>query len=266
MSGSPDRPALMPDALPYLSLVLPAYNEEGNLEQAVAQSIAPLSAITESWEIVIVNDASTDRTPAVADGLAAAHPGRVRVVHHAQNAGLGGAIRTGFAAARGDVLAYCDADLPFDMDDLVRAHEILVATGADVVNGVRVNRKDLEGPRRRAITRVYNAIIEGALHLGVRDVNCPLKLVRRSAYERMDLRSIGCFIDAEILAEARRAGLKIEEVDAHYRIRVEGVSTLTRPSVVLAVLRDVALFRTGRLRDHHPSPPDRRPAHPAPAP
>ncbi|HYE57732.1 MAG TPA: glycosyltransferase family 2 protein, partial [Rhodothermales bacterium] len=85
-----------------LTLVLPAYNEEDNLVEAVRQALPHLDAITPAWEIVLVNDGSTDATGALADGLAAESGGRIRVVHLTQNGGLGAALRAGFSAARGD--------------------------------------------------------------------------------------------------------------------------------------------------------------------
>src|SRR5690606_28502087 len=160
----------MPYARPRISLVMPAYNEEENLPVAVERARAPLSAISDRWEVVLVNDGSADQTGPIADTLARADP-RVRAVHHAQNRGLGGALVTGFGAARGEVLAYCDADLPFDLWDLKAAYDLMQREGADVVAGYRLAREG-DGLRRRLYTAVYNGIVRAALGLRVRDVNC----------------------------------------------------------------------------------------------
>jgi glycosyltransferase involved in cell wall biosynthesis len=236
----------MPDARPLLSLVMPAYNEEENLPLAVERARAPLTAAAgDGWEIVVVDDGSTDGTAALADGLAARDP-RVRVVHHAQNRGLGGALITGFGAARGAVIAYVDADLPFEMTALAEAYALMRREGADVVAGYRLTREG-DGPRRRLYTAVYNGIVRATLGLRVRDVNCPLKLIRREVFEAEGLHSTGVFIDAELLARARRNGFRIVQFGVTYTPRAHGASTLSRPSVVAKTLVDLARFRLGLL-------------------
>lgn len=236
----------MPDARPRLSLVMPAYNEEENLDEAVRQGAGALtSAVGADWEIVVVNDGSADATGAVADRLAAADP-RVRVVHHARNRGLGGALRSGFAAARGAVMAYCDSDLPFDMRALAEAYDRLEASGADVVSAFRLGRGD-EGLKRHVYSVVYNALVRAAFGLRVRDVNFSLKLFRRAVWDRAPLQSRGSFIDVELLARAHRNGFRITQFGVAYTPRLRGTSTLSRPSVIVGILREMALYRMGRL-------------------
>ena len=244
---------------PYISLVLPAYNEEENIEDAVAQAVPALERISERWELLIVNDASTDRTALLADRLAAAYPGRLRVLHYAHNHGLGGALRGGFAAAHGQILAYCDSDLPFDMSALVEAHDLLLREEVDLVAAYRFNRED-EGLRRLVYSRVYNALIRTLFGLRVLDVNFSLKMFRREVLARAPLYSDGSFIDVELLARARAEGFRIAQFGVHYTPRVRGVSTLARPAVIVDILRELALYRVGRLQTDAPAlapPPDR---------
>lgn len=245
IEAPPDEPA---DAYePYVSLILPAYNEEENIEQAVASAIPPLESISPDWEIVIVNDASTDATPELAEAIAARHPDRIQVLHFADNRGLGTGMRTGFEHARGQVLIYCDSDLPFEMSALRDAHDLLLERRVDLVNGYRANR-GADSPRRRFYTGAYNVLVRAVLGIRVRDVNCPLKLFRREILEAESLQSNGSFIDAELLARARRGGFRIAELPVRYTPRVRGTSTLARPSVIVGILREMALFRVGRLR------------------
>ncbi len=249
---------------PHISLVLPAYNEEENLDAAVVEALPHLRAVSGAWEIVVVNDASTDRTAEVAERLAAAHEGRVRPVHHRHNLGLGGAIRTGFAAARGAVVVYCDSDLPFEMHAVRRAHDLMQEAGVDLVVGYRSGRGE-DSPLRRAYTRGYNVLVSGLLGLRVRDVNCPLKMLRREVIERIRLASTGSFIDAEILVRAQAAGFTRAELEVVYTPRVRGTSTLARPSVVAGILRDLARYKLGLLE---PTPTSgwNQPALPEPTP
>lgn len=241
----------MSPSRPRISLVMPAYNEEDNLPLAVELAQPPLAAISPDWEIVLVNDGSADHTAEIADALATEEP-RVRVVHHAQNKGLGGALTSGFGAARGEVLAYCDADLPFDLWDLKAAYDSMMAQDADVVAGFRLRRD--EGVRRRVYTAAYNGLIRALFGLDVRDVNCPLKLFRREVFEAEGLHSTGSFIDAELLVRALRNGFRIVEFGASYTPRTLGISTLSRPSVIVGILKELVQYRRGRLGPTHPRP------------
>src|SRR5881409_388427 len=109
---------------PSLSVVIPMYNEEAYVERSVAAARAVLEGMGAEWEIVVVDDASTDGTGALADGLARSDP-RVRVVHNPVNRRLGGALRAGYAAAAKDLVFYTDADLPVDLGELPRAVHLL---------------------------------------------------------------------------------------------------------------------------------------------
>lgn len=232
--------------IPYLSLVLPAYNEEENISEAVSQAVVNLERITPDWEIVLVNDASTDSTGALAEQLAASHGGRMRVLHLKTNSGLGGALRVGFASARGGLIAYCDSDLPFDMATFIRAHEKLIEDKADLICGYRTNRSD-EGIKRLLYSRAYNLLIRKTFGLAVTDVNFALKLFRREVFERANLKSTGSFVDVELQARAREEGFKTSEIGVVYTPRTRGTSTLARPAVIIDILREMALYKIGKL-------------------
>ena len=236
----------MPTDPPRISLVIPAYNEEENLAEAVAEAARALPAISAAWEIVLVNDGSADATGAVADGLSAADPTHVRVVHHPENRGKGAALRSGMATARGPIVAFTDADLPFDMEALVRAHTCLVETGADLVAGYRTNRERYS-LRRRISSGTYNRLVRLALGLPFDDVAFALKLMRREVFESAGLQSDGGFADVELLARAHAAGYRIERVGVAFTPRVRGVSTMASAGSVLHIARDLVLFRLGQL-------------------
>ncbi len=217
---------------PKISIVYPMYNEQENIHQAVERATDVLAPITdENYEIVIVNDASTDRTGEIADELAATDA-HIRVVHHEVNRTLGGSIRTGLAHSKAELVLYMDADLPCDLDHLREA--VPETAEADVVVGYRTNR--YEGILRWLYTKVYNALVRWLFNIRVKDVNCPFKLFRRQVVEAMDLHSEGSFIDAEMLAEAQRAGFRIAQIPVVYTPRIAGQSTLARPQVIVKIL------------------------------
>lgn len=243
--------------LPSLSFVFPMFNEIGNIENCVAEALATGRRITDNLEIVVVDDASTDGSGALADRLAARHP-ELRVVHHPQNRKLGGALRTGFAAATKEWVLYIDSDLPIDMDDALGA--VPLTRGADMVIGNRQGRA--EGLRREVMSWVYNRLIRVLFGLKVNDVNFAFKLFRRSILDHITLQSEGSFIDAELLIETNRSGFAIAEIPLQYHERVAGVSTLASSSVVRTILRELFSYRQAAARRpaRPPVPVARRPA------
>jgi glycosyltransferase involved in cell wall biosynthesis len=157
---------------------------------------------------------------------------------------LGAAIRTGFAAAQGDVILYTDADLPFDFTMIPQLLEL--ASDNSIIIGCRVNRG--EGLRRWVLTRGYNLICRFALGLRVQDINFACKLIPRRALHAMRLGSDGSFIDAELLLECQRQGFEIREFPLTYYPRTRGLSTLSRPVVIAGILSEMVKY--GLRRPH----------------
>ena len=231
-------------AMPAVSLVLPAFDEAENLAAAVAQARDALDAVGDEWEILVVDDGSTDGTGPLADRLAGADP-RVRALHHPENRGKGAALKTGVAAARAAVVGWTDADLPFDMEALERAYRRLDETGADLVAGVRTNRERYS-LQRRVVSGGYNWLVRTLLGLPLDDVGFALKLMRREVFEQAAPESDGGFIDAEVMAYAYATGCSIERVGVEFTPRVAGTSTMATPASIAGILRDLVGFRLRR--------------------
>jgi glycosyltransferase involved in cell wall biosynthesis len=227
-----------------LSVVIPMFNERESIEGTVAAVQAVLASHGAGYEIVIVDDASTDGSCALAEALAG-RDGRIRILRHPRNRTLGGALRTGFGAARNELVLYTDADLPVDLRVLPQALALLETSGADVLVGYRLN-PGAAGARRALYTRAYNGLIRGLFGLQVRDVNFAFKLFRRRLLDAVTLRSEGSFIDAELLLEARRAGARFEQLGLHYQPRTRGRSTLASPRVIWRLLQELIAYRRAR--------------------
>ena len=236
--------------MPVVSLVLPAFNEVENLADAVAAAAEALDGLGPDWQIVVVDDGSTDGTGDLADRLAAGDP-RVLAARHPENRGKGAALKTGVALATAPVVGYTDADLPFDMEALVRAYARLAETGADLVAGLRVNRERY-GLRRRVVSGVYNALVRAVLGVPHDDLGFALKMMRRETFERAELQSDGGFVCVELVAKTHAAGLRIERVGVEFTPRTRGTSTMAGPASVANIVGDLVryrlgLFRSGRL-------------------
>lgn len=240
-------PPTTPERFTKLSIFFPMWNEEQYVHRAVAAAkdvCEWLMADGEiaDYELIIVDDASTDATPVLADELAAADP-RVRVVHHATNRKLGGSIKTGFAAATGDLVLYTDADLPFEMRELVRALRVLRMYEADVVSAYRLDRTG-EGPRRAIYSFLYNWLVQLMFGTRLRDINFAFKLCRRTVIDHVTLVSEGSFIDAELVIRAQRSGFQVLQIGVDYFPRTRGVSTLSSLGVIRTMLGEMFRLRS----------------------
>lgn len=220
-----------------LSVIVPLYNEQDNLEPLVDSVFAAIGEDPNFLELVLVNDGSNDKTAEFGRQLAS-RENRIRIVSHDRNRGLGAAIRTGLREARGDLILYTDADLPFDFRLIPEL--LTFAALNNVVVGCRKNRG--EGLRRWLLTKSYNLVCRYLLGLRLRDVNFACKLIPRRALAYLQLESEGSFIDAELLLECRRLGMDLTECPLTYYPRRRGQSTLSSSKVILGILREMALY------------------------
>jgi len=226
----------------FLTAFFPMWNEEAMAATTVeaAHTVCRRLVGEEElvdYEILLIDDGSTDRTGEIIDELAAADP-HVHVVHHGHNRGLGAGIKTGFGEARGNVVLYTDADLPADLAEVRKALRLLRIYDADIVSAYRHDRTG-EGSKRVVYSFAYNWLVRLAFGLRVRDVNFAFKLCRREVLERVRLESEGSFIDAELLIRAQKAGFEIIQFGVDYFPRTRGESSLASSSTIVKILREM---------------------------
>lgn len=212
---------------PGLSLILPAYNEAPAIRHSIRAAAAALAELGIPYEIIVVDDGSTDETVAVA--LLEAHGlPHVRVLSLPENVGYGGALRFGFREAKFDFLAFTDADGQFDLRELARL--LAPAKEFDLVCGYRIDRQDHW--TRKLYSRGYNLLVRALLGTRVRDCDCALKIFRRAQIEQLELESNDFFINAELLTKARLAGLTVTEVGVSHYPRLRGESKVSFGHIV----------------------------------
>ena len=233
-----------------VALVIPMFNEALNIEHAMNAAVEACSRYASDYEIIIVDDASTDRSPFLVACRAADNP-RIRMIRHERNRKLGGALKTGFAAATKDLVLYMDADLPFDPDALGRAMRAMEVTGADMIAGYRLDRT-LEGPKRTLYSYLYNGLIGVLFGWPHRDINFSFKLMKREVLEAVELKSEGSLIDAELIVKAKNRGFTIQQIGLDYFPRIRGRSHLSSPRVILKIFAElVKLYPEMRERISH---------------
>ena len=201
-------------------MFFPAYNDGGTIASLVILAVQVAGRLTPDFEVIVVNDGSTDSTREILDELARTYP-RVRVIHHAGNRGYGAALRTGFASATKDFVAYTDGDAQYDPAEL----EVLwnrMTPDADMVTCYKIRRSD---PWHRVVIgRVYHHTVRLLFRLQVRDVDCDFRLMRREIFDRVRLEKDTGVICLEMMRKIQDAGFRVVEVPVHHYHRLHGRS------------------------------------------
>jgi glycosyltransferase involved in cell wall biosynthesis len=205
-----------------LSLVIPAFNEAATIERALSEAEAALANRFASFEVLVVDDGSRDETASLVERLLA-RARHTRLIQHLANRGYGAALRTGFEAARYDLVAFTDADCQFDLAELGKLASL--AAEHPIVAGYRADRKDPW--RRRFLSWGYNRLARMLLGTRVRDVDCALKVFHRAALAELLPESRGFFVNTEMMARARQLRLAVAKVPVTHRQRAGGTSKVS---------------------------------------
>jgi glycosyltransferase involved in cell wall biosynthesis len=217
-----------------LSVVLPAFNEQESVRTAVERALAVLPDLADEWEVIVVDDGSTDSTAEVLDDLLCDRYPQLRLLQHDVNRGYGAALRTGFSWANHELVFYTDADNQFDIGEL--AHALPMMSEYDVLVGFRVYRYD--SPIRVIVSWFYNVLVRVLFRVRVRDVDCAFKVFRREVLDKIDIETTNFFVDTELVAKARKWNFRIAEKGVRHYPRMAG-ETKIEPSDVPRTLKVV---------------------------
>ncbi|MFN8632736.1 MAG: glycosyltransferase family 2 protein [Chloroflexota bacterium] len=203
-----------------ITAFFPAYNDAGTIASMVVTADRTLRAITDDYEVIVVNDGSPDHTADVLADLQSRYE-HLRVVTHKKNRGYGGALRSGFANASKELICYTDGDAQYDP----REFKLLVdhlTDDVDMVQGYKLERGD--PLHRKVIGRVYHTIVRTMFGLPIRDVDCDLRLIRRHVFDEVELTRDSGVICVEMMTKITQAGFKLTEVPVHHYHRAYGQS------------------------------------------
>lgn len=225
-----------------LSVVMPAYNEEANVEPMVEAVLQTFQPITSDLEVIIVDDGSRDRTAEKIRGLAQYLS--VRLIQHPKNLGYGAALFSGFTSAKNEWVFLTDSDRQFNLDEFSKLLPHI--QHADLVIGYRAPRRDPF--HRRLYGWGWNLLVNILFGQTARDVDCAFKLFKREILDHITIRSRGATFSAEFLARAKRAGYKIVEIPVSHLPRRAGKPTGARMDVIVRAFRELVGVRVALWR------------------
>ena len=221
-----------------LSVFFPTYNEEGNIKSTVTKAKAVLQKYVENWEILIVNDGSTDRTKEISEELSMEDE-RIKVFNHEVNRGYGASLKSGFYNAKYPWIVFTDSDGQFDFSEINSFFEKQQETNADLVIGYYKKRRV---SKFKIITsRMWEIAVMILFGLHVHDIDCGFKLVSKTVIDKIPkLESErGAFISSEFLIKAKKSGFKIVEIPVTHLPRVQGKGTGRNIKVIIQSFVDL---------------------------
>jgi glycosyltransferase involved in cell wall biosynthesis len=221
-----------------LSVFFPFWNEQENIETVIKKAIPVLGKVADKWEIIMVDDGSSDKTLEIAKELAK-QDSRLSVVSHTENRGYGAALKTGFATAKYNLVVFNDGDGQFDLAEVTKFLERI--ENADMAIGYR--KKRLDNPFRHVLMnmlKVWDLVLFG-FHF--KDIDCGFKLFKKEALNKiLPFKSEGAMITTEILAKAKKARLKIAQVEVSHYPRIYGSQSGGNLRVILRAVKESLLL------------------------
>lgn len=212
MTAFPDEPGI--------SVFFPAFNDAGSIAGLVEGALEILPTLTTDYEVIVVNDGSSDATADVLDQLAR-NDSHVRVVHHERNLGYGAALQTGFRCARKELIFYTDGDGQYDVRELPNLRRLLTDE-VDVVNGYKLKRSDAAS--RKVLGGIYNQTARLMFRLPIRDVDCDFRLMRRRRVQEIEISSATGAVCVELVSKLHRSGCTFAEAPVGHYPRLHGNS------------------------------------------
>jgi len=219
-----------------ISVVFPAFNEESNIKTLIDQTIQTLSELTDKWEIIVVDDGSSDRTSEIVKEYA---NNNIYVIRHPSNKGYGAALKSGIVSARNDLIFFSDSDLQFDIKELGKLLQWL--NGYAIVIGYRIKRQDPFHRRLNAFG--WNTLVRLMFGLKVKDINCAFKIFRRSVFEKIKIDAVGAMVNTDILSQAVKYGFRIKEVPVTHYPRLKGKQTGANIRVIFKAFKELLRLR-----------------------
>lgn len=220
-----------------ISFFSPVYNEEDNVGELINEANNILSEITDDYEVIIVNDGSTDKTEKIVDDLA--REGKALHIKHSINRGYGEALISGFKKAKKDLIFFTDGDLQFDISEIKKFIDRIEENS--VVIGYRKNRQD--NFVRKINTWFWKQLVKYMYGLNVKDIDCAFKLFKKEALNDINLGSSGAVVSTELLIKLKNKGYKLIELPVSHYPRKSGKASGANLRVILKAFKELFLLK-----------------------
>ncbi|MBN1795930.1 MAG: glycosyltransferase family 2 protein [Sedimentisphaerales bacterium] len=230
-----------------ISIFFPCYNEQENVEGVVLQGLEVLKKLGADYEVIIIDDGSTDDTGKIAEGIAQENE-NVKVIHHETNLGYGAALQSGFRSATKELVFYTDGDGQFDISEMPPLLPLM--DEYDIVSCYRIKRQ--ENRLRRFNAWCWTQLVCLLFRMRIRDIDCAFKLYKRKIFDEIEMSSTGALIDAEILARAIRKGYTVVQKGVYHYPRRAGRQSGASVRVILRAFKELfKLYNRIRKRQYH---------------
>lgn len=214
---------------PSISVFFPCYNDAKSIKKLVEQSFIILKNLTRIYEVIVIDDGSTDKSREVLKDLAKTYK-TLKLIIHEKNQGYGGALKSGFKAAKYKLVFYTDGDGQYDVKELPILVS-LMSKDVNFINGIKLTRSD--PTYRVVIGNLYSFLARWLFWLPIVDVDCDFRLIRKDLITKLDLKSNSGSICIELVKKAQRHGGKFRQVSIHHYERKFGNSQFFRPGRIL---------------------------------
>lgn len=219
-----------------ISVFFPCYNDEKTIGRLVDDAIKVLKKLTRDYEVIVINDGSSDKSGEVLKKLSKKYPKRFRFITHSKNKGYGGALRSGFKLARKDLVFYTDGDAQYDVKELPLLYS-LMTKDVNFVNGIKMERQDYV--YRVILGNLYALLMRWSFLLPIYDVDCDFRLIRRTLIKKFRLTSNSGSICVELVKKAQQAGARFRQVSVHHYPRRFGQSQFFRIDRLVATFNEL---------------------------
>jgi glycosyltransferase involved in cell wall biosynthesis len=225
-------------ALPELSVFLPTYNEHESIGDVVTKTARIIKSVADKWELIVVNDGSTDETQTILEDLAEKDT-HIKIINHEQNRGYGAALKSGFYNSRYKWIAFIDSDGQFDFSEITNFIEKQKETNADLVIGYYKKRR--VSTFKIITSKLWEMSVNILFRLKVHDIDCGFKFISAEVFKKIPkLESErGAFISSELLIKAKKSGFKIVEVPVTHYPRTRGTGTGRNLNVIIKSFIDL---------------------------
>lgn len=223
---------------PSVSIFFPCYNDAESIGTLVKAAFAVIKNYTKTYEVIVIDDASTDSSQKVLKQLSKKYK-KLRLIFHPKNLGYGGALRSGFKAAKYELIFYTDGDGQYDVSELPLLLA-LMSKDVDFVNGIKMARHD--PTYRIVIGNLYSFFIRWLFWMPILDIDCDFRLIRKEVINKLDLRCSSGAICIELVKKAHRANASFRQVSVHHLERKFGASQFFRAERILSTFREIILL------------------------